>query len=139
MSMVAEQLFLLTKVGNSNPHGVLDDHNFAVADQRGADQNVDVVPGRARNADDALWAQFQNLRDGHDPAAELYLDVHRHVGEVCDLFERESRISLDRVSLDQIDGVLAQFVDRIDHFGVGFVAALVDDQVGEFGGDIHGG
>src|SRR3984885_12289330 len=42
-------------------------------------------------------------------------------------------------SLDQVNGVLAQFVDCVDHLGVGFVAALVDDQVGKFGGHIHRG
>src|SRR6202044_2632714 len=42
------------------------------------------------------------------------------------------------ISLDQIDRVLAQFIDSIDHFGVGLVAALVNDQIGELRRDIDG-
>src|SRR5580704_2364680 len=69
MSIVADLLFLLTKVGDSNPYGVLDDYNFAVADQRRANQDVDVVARRAGNADHAVRAQLQDLRYGHDPMA----------------------------------------------------------------------
>src|SRR5277367_820245 len=40
---------------------------------------------------------------------------------------------------DQVDGVLAQLVRGSDHFGIGLVAALEHDEIGEFGGDIDVG
>src|SRR5581483_2047139 len=41
-------------------------------------------------------------------------------------------------SADQVDGVLAQLILRRYHPRIGLIPALVDDQVGEFPGDVRG-
>src|SRR5271165_3295537 len=38
----------------------------------------------------------------------------------------------------QVDSVLAQLVGGSHHLSVGLIGALVDDQIGELGGDIRG-
>ena len=128
--------FLQTEIRDSNPDRILDNHDLSVAHQRTADQNVDVVSGRAPHAYNAVCSKLQNLSDGHDTAAELYFHVDRHVRQIGDLLKRshDRRLSVRR---DQIDSGLAEAIHGIYDFGVGLIAALVDDQVGEFRRNVH--
>ena len=48
-------------------------------------------------------------------------------------------IRTKRFLLFQRDGVLSDLIEGGDGFGIGFEAALSDDQVGEFGGDVDVG
>src|SRR5580704_1249635 len=79
---ISEISLLQTEIRDSNPHRILDNHDFSVADQRSSHQDVHVVTRGPRHANHAVRPQLQNLSDGHDPSTQLHGHLDGNVGEV---------------------------------------------------------
>jgi hypothetical protein len=66
---------------------------------------------------------------------EVERKTGRQTGVILVLCKGQNRLPPDSL-LFQRDGILRHLIERSDSFGVGFVAALGDDQIGEFGGNV---
>lgn len=126
-------LFLQVEVGNPHTHRRLDNHDFPKCDQRPADQNVEVLAGRAVHLDDTALIQGQNVPDRHYLSIQLDENIERDVAEVSDFVN-----GLHRKLPLQVDRFLAEFVHCCDHPRVGLVATLQNDEVRELSRNIDG-
>ncbi len=122
---------LLVKVRNSDPHAFFDDDDFAEADQRAANENVDILAGRTRHLDYAAHLEFENRANRHDLPVEFNFDVDRNVGIVSDLLVGSHALPFE------VDRLLTQFIDSGNHLGVRLVAALKNDELCKFAGDVY--
>ena len=104
-----------------------------MSDQSTADVDGKILADRACERQSLSHLEAEQVADRHRTAIELGLENDWNVGVSFYI-----RANVGHLLTLDVDGVLAQFVERGDHARVRLVSALINDQVGEFLRDIDG-
>ena len=95
--------------------------------------DVDLFAQWLGQLDDAPRSECENLSDRQAALPQLGLERQGQLAVVGDLFLHSHWLGFD------IQQHLAELILRGDDLGIRLIAALINDQVGEFPGQIHVG
>ena len=138
------------EVRDAHGDGIFDQNNFTEADQRPTDQDVNILASGARHFEYRSGFEVEYFPHGELLAVQFHFDVDANIAQVTDLVHGGAVVVIEievhwvlgaSIPADlvgglvlalEIDRFLTEFIDRGNDLGVGLIATLVDDQIGEF-------
>src|SRR5665213_133338 len=145
LSYSAPSLLRVCRVKSRDAQGQYAAHSDQLArpESDSGHVDIDLLAQRPGQLDQASRSERQNLADRQAALSQFGLEWKRQLAVVRELLFQGHWIipqySAVRTLLFDIEQHLAELVLGGDHFGVGLITALENDQVGEFLGQVYVG